>query len=70
MKNTAFVEEQKGRISEISDLLIVIQAGIRNGNVAPETVANSIGIAIDQLQGIVTAMASITSLVKAAESAF
>ena len=64
--NTAFVAEQKARISEIADLLIVIQAGIANGNVAPATAANSIGIAVDVLQGIASAMNSVTSLVKAA----
>lgn len=65
--NTAFVTEQKERVTEIADLLIVIQAGIANGNVAPGTAANSIGVAIDSLQGIVSAMNSITSIVKAAE---
>ncbi len=64
--NTAFVAEQKARISEVADLLIVIQAGIANGNVAPTTAANSIGIAVDALQGIASAMNSVTSLVKAA----
>lgn len=65
--NTAFVAEQKGRISEISDLLIVIQAGITNGNVAPSIAANSIGIAIDALQGVETAMNSVSNLMKDAE---
>ena len=65
--NTAFVAEQKARITEVSDLLIVIQAGINAGNVAPQTAANSIGIAVDALQGIAAAMNSVTSLVKAAE---
>ncbi len=70
MNNTAFVSEQKVRISEIADLLIVIQSGIRSGNIVPSTVANSIGVAVDALQGIVGAMDSVTSLVKSAESAF
>ena len=65
-KNTAFIAEQKARITEVSDLLIVIQAGIANGNVAPTTAANSIGIAVDALQGIASAMNSVTSIVKAA----
>ena len=66
--NTAFVAEQKARISEVADLLIVIQAGIANGNVVPQTAANSIGIAVDALQGIATAMNSVTTLVRAAET--
>lgn len=65
--NTAFIAEQKSRVNEVADLLIVIQAGITKGNVAPSTVANSIGIAVDALQGIAAAMNSVTSLVKAAE---
>lgn len=67
--NTAFVAEQKERIAEIADLLIVIQSGIANGHVASATAANSIGVAIDSLQGIASAMNSITSLVKAADRA-
>ena len=67
--NIAFVAEQKIRVNEITDLLIVIQAGITGGNVAPSTAANSIGIAIDALQGIATAMNSISSVVRAAENA-
>ena len=63
--DTAFVAEQKARVNEIADLLIVIQAGIANGNIAPSTAANSIGIAIDALQGIASAMNSVTSLLKA-----
>ena len=67
--NTAFIAEQKIRVNEICDLLIVIQAGITGGNVAPSTAANSIGIAIDALQGIAAAMNSISSVVRAAENA-
>ena len=67
--NTAFIAEQKTRVNEITDLLIVIQAGITGGNVAPSTAASSIGIAIDALQGIATAMNSISSVVRAAENA-
>ena len=67
--NTAFIAEQKTRVNEICDLLIVIQAGITGGNVEPSTAANSIGIAIDALQGIATAMNSISSVVRAAENA-
>lgn len=66
--NTAFIAEQKARVNEIADLLIVIQAGITGGNVAPTTAANSIGIAVDALQGIAAAMNSISGVIKAAEA--
>lgn len=66
--NTAFIAEQKARITEVSDLLIVIQAGITAGNVAPQTAGNSIGIAVDALQGIAAAMNSVTGLVRAADN--
>lgn len=66
--NTAFIAEQKARITEVSDLLIVIQAGITAGNVAPQTASNSIGIAVDALHGIAAAMNSVTGLVWAADN--
>ena len=65
--NTAFITEQKARITEVSDLLIVIQTAITSGNVVPSTAANSIGIAVDALQGVATALNGLESLARAAE---
>ena len=66
--NVAFVEEQKSRVNEIADLLIVIQASIQNGNVAPQAIANSIGITIDALQGVASALNSVASIARAADA--
>ena len=66
-QNTAFVAEQKTRVSEVADLLIVIQTAITSGNVVPSTAANSIGIAVDALQGVATALNGLESLARAAE---
>ena len=66
--NTAFVAEQKARVSEIADLLIIIQTAIISGNVVPSTAANSIGIAVDALQGVAAALNGLESLARATET--
>lgn len=65
--NAAFVDEQKSRVNEIADLLIVIQGGVLTGNIVPTAISNSIGIAVDALHGIAAAMNSVSSIVKSAD---